>query len=57
MARALARQSPFWIVQFLRELAPPHIRGQRNYVREINRGSDVGGRGENAPARACWFVR
>ena len=36
MARALARQSPFWNVRFLRELAPAHVRGQRNYVREIN---------------------
>ena len=36
MARALARQSPFWNPRFLRELAPAHVRGQRNYVREIN---------------------
>lgn len=36
LADCSTRQSPFWNPQFLGRIASQHIRGQRNYVREIN---------------------
>jgi hypothetical protein len=33
---AAARQSPFWNHQVLNDLADKHIRGDKNYVHEIN---------------------